>query len=360
MNNPQPKGGPPQKKGTQQQQAKTNAPRRRTARKNPAVPRNIPAAYTGGAPRPKAASIRNFGKSCRIVHSEFFHDVLGTTAGHFIAHIITPTNPGVFPWLSGMANMYESYVFNYLRFRYKNIVGTNYNGMVAMAPDYDNNDGFPASKSNLLTWDDKASCSAYQTCVVDCSSYNLRKRATYFTGAVPVGKDPNLYYVANLILYTGACMDTSQIGEIYVEYDVTFTTPQASVNTAPDGLGGLFWGTSNSAPFGNVGVSNNLISQGIVSAPVMSGTTTSLTEWTFLKHWRGYITTNFTGTGLTAIIEGGSANLLNVFTEIGFGTQVADCVQCHAEPGQTFSLSMGNTTLTRCDSVWGQSPNPLA
>lgn len=297
-----------------------------------------------------------------MVHSEFFHDVLGTVAGHFVKHIVSPSNHGVFPWLSGMANLYESYRFNSLRFRYENRVGTTHDGSFAMAPDYDNNDDFPLSKGDLLSYDDRATSATYKPCSFACSRENLNKRSTFFTGPVPVGKDPNLYNVANLFFFTGGCPNANQIGELYVDYDITFMTPQAIPvipNPYPDGIGGGWFGTSNAAPFGTSYESNSLLLSDTCTV-ICTGTTTSVTTISFAKEWRGFVTANYVGTSLTAITESGTASRFQIFTEIGFATQVANCFQIHAQVGETYILTMGNASITRADIVFGQAPNVLA
>lgn len=342
-----------------QQQQQQRPSRSRSVQRQPRPSRAIPAAYGPPQLSKREPEIRTGRKTCRIVHSEFFHDVLGTVAGHFVKHVISPSNSGVFPWLSSMSNLYESYMFNSLRFRYKNRVGTLVGGTFAMAPDYDNNDSFPSTKGELLTYDDKADCAPYESCVLTCSQHNLRKRSSFFTGTVPVGKDSNLYNVANLFFYTGGNPDSNQIGELYVEYDITFTTPQAFTLPYPDGLGGQWFGTSNSAPFGNLGTSNNLVTSGTMQSPVSTGTSASQTTFTWITKWKGFVTVNFTGTGLTSINEAGTANFIPIFTEIGFSTQIANCYMVSAHPGETFILSIGDTTITRADIVFGQAPNPL-
>lgn len=310
-----------------------------------------------------APNIKSVAKGgCRIVHSEFFHDVLGTISGHFIKHVISPTNAGVFPWLNTMAKNYESYQFNSLRFQYSNTVGTAHGGTVVIAMDYDSNDAFPTTKGQILTYDDRAHCASYESCTSVCSQHNLRKRASLYTGDVPAGKDPNLYNVGNLFLYTGNNIDTRQVGELYVEYDVTFSTPQAAVVPFPDGIGGSFFGTTNVAPLGNIGdtTNDNLISSGTMAMPVSTGSGISVTTFTFNKFWSGFYSSSFSGTNLTSIGEGGTCSRFHVWPEIGFATQIANCQKIKAEAGETLVLTIGNDSITRADICFGQSPNALA
>jgi hypothetical protein len=365
--------GRPAKKGNSNNNSNSKALvlYRAPARKRPQVQSSsqvvtrgsIPAAYSNApARRNNNPLVKTMGRTTQVIHSEFFHDVFGTVDGHFIRHAISPSTVGVFPWLSGMAGLYESYRFNNLRFRYETAVGTTTAGTFAMAPDYDSNDAFPSTKGELLTYDDRARSAVYKDCTLVCSKKNLEKRSTYFTGLVPAGKDPNLYNIGNLVFFTGGCPNTSQIGELYVDYDVTFSTPQANKNLYPNGIGGQFGGFSNVAPFGLEQPSSVLTSSGTMTLPSSSGTTVSQTVFTFLKDWRGFVTVNYTGTGLTSISEAvsGGFNAVTIFTEIGFSTQVAGCYACKAPAGSTLILTMGNTTLTDCDITFGQAPNGVA
>jgi hypothetical protein len=358
MNNRTSKAKPSQKKATT---AIKSSQRRRGQREPPQDRiKDIPAAYSV-KPRKSKAHIETTRRGgCRVKHVEFFRDVLGTVAGTFMVDAVNPTNPLVFPWVSGMARNYESYKFHSLRFRYDNRCGTDHGGSFAMAPDYDCNDSAPASKSELLTYDDKGYSASYEPCSAICSRENLNKRSSYYTGSVPSGKDPNLYNVANLYTYTGDNADASRVGELFVEYDVEFMTPQAYVNPFPNGIGGGWFGTTNAAPFGTSYTVNSMVSAGYIAAPVSTGTTTSVTTFTFLKAWSGVVTANYVGTTLTAITEGGTASRAEVFTEIGFGTQVADCFQVKADVGETYTLTMGNASITRADVFFGQAPTSLA
>jgi len=325
--------------------------------KNQSQPRSIPAAIIVPSREKSVPSIRTSARSCRVVHTEFFQDVMGTTSGYFIRHRINPSKSDVFPWLSQMANLWEHYKFNSLRFRYTPTVGTTTNGTFAMAPDYDGRDNFPSSKSEILTYDDKAHCMAYGTCVVNCSKQNISKGIPgLFTGETPVGADVNLYDVCSLFYYTNGMAGTTQVGELYVEYDVTFSTPQAYKSLNPYGVGGSFSGTTNVSPFGTVGAFNNMISSGTMEAAVSTGTFVSQTTFTFLKPWTGFVSTSFTGTGLTTIQEAGSVDANEIWTEIGYATQIANCFQIRAAVGQYYRLTIGNNTLDNCKIIFGEAP----
>lgn len=363
-----------QKSNQQQQQSQNqrSAPSRRP-RKSPnqqmqsRVPRplgGIPAAYTspfdqydkGGSPK---FSFK--GKTVTVRHSEFFFDVNGTTGNFFFRFLVSPSSKTMFPWLSTMAGLFESYQFNSLRVRYKNRVGTSTGGTFAMAHDYDCNDAFPLTKGELLANEDKADCVPYEPTTLVCSTRNLHKRQSLYTGATPVGKDANLYALSHLTVFTSGNPATTQIGELYVDYDITFSTPQGYIDPYPNGVGGGYVGTSNVAPFATEVASSVMSLSGTVSSTVSTGSTTSVTTWTFAKAWKGYLSVGFIGTGLSPIAEAGStATVVQIILEYGTATGISSTYQVSAHPGETIIITMGNTTITNAVALFGSAPNPLA
>ena len=107
----------------------------------------------------RAPKITQTPKSCRVVHRELIASITGSTA--FTVANTFELNPGVsatFPWLALMAQAWEQYEFNNLRFRYVTRTGTNVPGSVMIVPDYDAADSAPA---------DEATASSYQDAIED-------------------------------------------------------------------------------------------------------------------------------------------------------------------------------------------------
>ena len=109
-------------------------------------------------PSAKSAVIRNTGalRTLRLRHREMIFDLEGLHDPGIAA--VLPLNPGLqtsFPWLSNIANNFETYKFNSLSVEFIPAVGTSTDGALSIAPDYDATDNDELlSKRTLLAFED--------------------------------------------------------------------------------------------------------------------------------------------------------------------------------------------------------------
>jgi hypothetical protein len=232
--------------------------------------------YSGNAPK-----ITQTPKSCRVVHRELIASVTGTVA--FTAGSQFELNPGIpatFPWLALMAQGWEQYEFNSLKFHYVTRTGTNVPGSVMLVPDYDAADAAPV---------DEATASSYQDCIEDApwkdivcvlrkSSMNVRQTRHFVRQvALAANLDIKTYDVGKFFILT---VDGTAVpwGKLWVEYDVTFYIPQLpAAGAGPFGGGILSTGASETAanPFGTApsvdaqakGISMNTASVLVIENP---------------------------------------------------------------------------------------------
>jgi hypothetical protein len=130
---------------------------------------------------------------------------------------INPALAGSFPWLSGHAALFEKYCVRRLRFRYKNLKGTNSAGNVIMSFDYDTLDPAPGN----------AIQATQATHYIDGAPWRIfdlpvsPDKRDLFTrnGAVP-GADLKTYDMGKLHISVEGCADTSDHGYLEVEYDI--------------------------------------------------------------------------------------------------------------------------------------------
>jgi len=126
-------------------------------------------------------------------------------------------------------------------------------------------------------------------------------------------------------------------------------TPQMDSPGVGSALYGAFGGTSNILPFGS---SNGNLPVDVTS----TGTTTSVTTWLFTQPWKGYVTLNLTGTGLTGTAPSGTGSeveadeLINAAATKSIGIYAVSC-----DAGQTFVLTISNTTITSSVAYFGQA-----
>jgi hypothetical protein len=216
------------------------AKRRPRARPGMPAPRAFGAGLGRGAMAPAAVSASwSLGRArfvapakggcMRICHSEFLTNLSGATT--FTA-VSVPLNPGLsstFVWLAALANNFESYHFHSLRAVYRTMKGTSTSGEVILAIDYDAADGLPTSKASMFSYEGVVKSAPWENVAYVSSGRNLSKAVELYTrSGLVAGTDIKTYDVGNLILAVDACADTSIVGDVFLEYDVEFFTPQSS------------------------------------------------------------------------------------------------------------------------------------
>lgn len=196
-----------------------------------------------------------------------------TSIGGSIAPLVRsfPVNPGLiamFPWLAGIATSFEKYKFHKLVFRYKNIKGTQANGNVVLAFDYDPLDDTPSTPSELTKSSNFVDGAPWR--IFDLS-VPLVPKDLYTRTAYVGGTDLKTYDFGNLLVGVEGCDDTTAQGYIEVEYHVELMMRQASPSTS-----GL---PSNAT----IGVVNGAVATGNVPGLfAVSGTVVNLQAGTYI------------------------------------------------------------------------------
>lgn len=183
------------------------------------------------------AKMSSNGNVTRVSHREFISDITAASSGFAtINFAINPGNVTAFPWLAAIAANYESYTFKKLAYRYVPLCPTSTQGRVTMAIDYDARDSIPTSKAVLSQYQGAVATPTWQQGLHVAQPANLTKFAKqrYVSGAtVPANSDVKTYHVGQFILATSNTPATqTQLGELWVEYDVEFQTPQIATVAA--------------------------------------------------------------------------------------------------------------------------------
>ncbi len=288
-----------------------------------------------------------------VAHREYITDVAGSVA--FASNTI-PINPGMngsFPWLSGLAQRFESYRFNRLKFCFETEAPTTTTGTVLLTNDYDASDAAPTSKSQAMAYRSAVRSPPWSDCCLVSLKEDLSKRNSYYvrSGALAANQDIKLYDTGTHFVCTQAQANTNTVGELYVEYEVMLMTPQSNAAGGGFSVSGSFTGTSNALPFGSTAFTGNL-PVGYLS----SGTTTSVTTFTFTQPWSGYATTALSGTGLVSITPSGTATSVSIqSTVLASGAGAMNITAVNAQIGQTLIITIANTTITSGNLYFGQS-----
>lgn len=177
------------------------------------------------------AKLVSNGNTTRVSHREFISDITAASSGFATVNFaVNPGNATAFPWLSAIAANYESYTFKKLAYRYVPLCPTSTQGRITMALDYDARDSIPTSKAVLSQYQGAVATPVWQQGLYVAQPSNLVKFAKqrYVSGAtIPANSDVKTYHVGQFIIATSNTPNAStQLGELWVEYDVEFQTPQ--------------------------------------------------------------------------------------------------------------------------------------
>lgn len=225
----------PKAKGSKQQRSagsQARAPRRRPrGRSEGGEMRTIGAAsaYSAGQIS-RAPVIKATRDSCRVVHRELITSVVDSL--NFAIVNAFHLNPGLratFPWLSTQAVGWQSYRFNSLRFCYYTRCSTATPGSIMLIPEYDAGDTAPQSEQIASSYEDVAEDAPWKSIVAvmkPAAMDTIGPRHFIRTGGVPVGQDIKLFDVGQLFVAAVDGAGATPVGKLWVEYDVTFYTPQ--------------------------------------------------------------------------------------------------------------------------------------
>ena len=206
---------------------------RGSKRRANAKPQNVNAAPTAMSlvTKTRVPAIKATPRGFVVTHREYIQDV--TAADANFRNTTFSVNPGLattFPWLSAIAGRFESYLFRRLHFIYEPICPTTTPGAVMMAVDYDAVDTAPTSKVALMAYRGAVRSAPWNITRFDATRGDLRKfgvQRFVRTTANPANTDLKTYDVGNLQLATQNTPATpTTLGELYVEYEVEFFTPQ--------------------------------------------------------------------------------------------------------------------------------------
>lgn len=175
---------------------------------------------------PRYTSVKN---GIRIRHTEYVTDLTGssTASGYKCeAFVINPANSLLFPWLSGQALSYASYIPNSITFNVESMVGTTTNGYVCLASTPDPSDAKPSSKAEMMQIENSTRANAWDRTKYTVPIEDLRRLPEFLTLSSNVDNSTT-HGVGNFYAASGGLLYGSQsFGELYVTYDITLLHPQ--------------------------------------------------------------------------------------------------------------------------------------
>jgi hypothetical protein len=213
------------KKGSKPKQAKAGKNARPSDR--PRRQAFAAAAYSTGQST-QVPYINASRASSRIRHRELIANISGSPTWSVVQYSLNPGQSMTFPWLATQAIGWEQYRFNMLKFCYYTRTGSTTVGSILLSPDYDALDASPESEFIASAYQDTVEDAPWKDLECVCDPLSMHpdgNRKFVRTVALTGNYDLKTYDVGNLFIGTtdGAAVTW---GKLWVEYDVTFYTPQ--------------------------------------------------------------------------------------------------------------------------------------
>jgi hypothetical protein len=308
----------------------------------------------------KAPIIKQSKDSVRITHRELIGNVTGAATTAFTNSFTLELNPGIlatFPWLSTIAQNWETYLFLKARLCYYTRTGSTTAGSVVIAPDYDAADASPPTEQIISSYQDVVEDVPWKdiVCTLRHSAMHPEGKRKYIrTEALANNLDIKTYDAANLFVFTVDSAAAAAWGKIWIEYEVVLFTPHAQTGL-PVGLsGGSFFGSSGMTAALPLGTVSNAFSG---TAGITYNTTTG--ALTFQKSGWYLIAINLTGTGMSAPVYTLS-NMTNQESDHDVnaaGTSLVAFVCLSADAANaTCIFSLTAATVTACRFFIGSAP----
>lgn len=292
---------------------------------------------------------RSSGGAVVIKHREYVDRVQSSATSGGTSIIAYEINPGMstsFPWLSTVAQNFETYNFRALRFTYNPVSATNVGGSVLLAIDYDASDAPPVTYQQAFSMQESVRQNVWAPIEHTCRKDNLLKRLNRYvrTGNVPLSGDPNLYDTGNMYMISQGVTSTNiMIGELMVEYIVELRTPQPGAGILPI-VGGRWSGAgtlTDTNPFGTAPTSNS----GTSGYKVNGSSTVTITNQGWYVLYIRLTGTSVTGPAVVSIVSAGMNFFSYQATFSSTGTNTTIVVQC-LQDDTAFVVSAPAATIT--------------
>jgi len=304
--------------------------------------------------RPSVTTSRN--GDCRIVHREYIQDILSpvqSAAFQIAAKLaINPGQASTYPWLSKIAQNFESYKFRKLRFDYETEQATSQTGSAIMAVDYDASDPSPVSKQQMMAYRNSVRSAVWSPSQHVSALPDLSKKNQYYVrpGPQPAGTDIKEYDVGNFFFgIQSSLVAGTSFGELYVEYDVDLITPVYEIvsgDAESDSSVGTT-GQTGAHPFGTT----QGPTQVETGQPLTTFTNVGAGTFTFNRAFTGLLVLEYVGTVISAVAATtGTATQVQLGASADVGQLLAtQVVSVVATQGQT--VIVGALTATTVSSA---------
>lgn len=297
----------------------------------------------------------------RVIHREYLRDVHGSNGILNLDVSSININPGIlnaFPWLSNLANNYESYLFDTLVFEYVPSCPSTEPGKVMIMIDFDAADADPTDKAQAMNYYRAESGTPWTRFSYSSLRQDLHKRKTYYTRRGTVGgNDLQTYDTGTFYYITTGQSHANILGEIFVSYSVRLITPQSGPIAVGLSRYAKLSGSNTANRFGSF--SGNIIFD--KTSPVLVSNVE--TRFIITSPWSGYVTFVIYGSaiagGAPAITASAQSDavLLGYATEDGIDkTVIVVAFRSNAYSQQYLQLELaGIADYEETFAYWGQA-----
>lgn len=316
------------------------------------VYRNAPMARPSVS-RNGAARVRHINGGVAITHREMLTEVAGTDAFEWEQHVINPGITASFPWLSAIANRFETYRFRQLSYEYVPRCPATTAGSVTLVQDFDPLDPGPETRQDAMSYAHAARGNAFMPLKMTTQAVDrdtVPKRYTRGTGQFSTPTEPRTTDLGSLFICTdgGSAVEW---GEVWVQYSVDLFTPQM-----PDlaQSGGQSW-AAPVQPVNSVGGLLRGLTKDAEEVRLLTGLNATLTDGviTFLAPYTGILNigTNTSGDPGNMAMKGGVDTTINAnaWAPSTFGIMTASVA---AAASQMVSNAISATRGSKY-AVWG-------
>jgi len=164
----------------------------------------------------------------RVKHREYVGDVgitssLWTVVNSFA---INPGMPSTFPWLSMLAQVFETYEVHSLAFIYQAALPSSTAGTIYLSYDYDPADPAPLNKASMMSNMSAVACSSWASTKLPYVSQG-NKLINKFTRNSSLGINQDIKtYDAGTFYIASEGFAVATPGNVFVEYDISLRIPQ--------------------------------------------------------------------------------------------------------------------------------------
>lgn len=175
-------------------------------------------------------------QSIRLRNREYIGDITGSTGFSLTSYHLNPGNRVLCPWLAGIAQGYQQYIFKGVVLTFQSTSADALNstntalGVVMLATNYDMNEPNFSTKAELMA-SYFCSIGSPSTTIMHAIECNPRERPINVLNIDHIGEgndEPGMHDHGNFQVATSGMQAAANIGQLWISYDVELIKPRFS------------------------------------------------------------------------------------------------------------------------------------